>query len=507
MVDIDTDGDLDIVFADDQAAVPPAAFSPDGIDRGFIHVFLNDGCGHFTDHPIIVNAFATGAWMGLSFGDLNCDGTLDLFCTNFGDYGVGSVTGFPEFFPLGFLASRWFLGNGDGTFTDPGVGDIVATPFGWGTAMFDYDNDCDLDILSHGGIESVNAIVADNPGAIHQNQSCTAEFVIDHAAIPDDPTCVDLGGQPIPNCTEHIRRNVRGVAVGDLDGNGFMDIVTVASLISAPPLPLLPAPDNHGSAFDDSALFVPIMAATPDGFVWLGLHPVPGDLAVEMSSGNGNGWAAVTVRGSIGLTALGRVNRDGIGAVLSFTPTDSGAVMVPVTGREPHREAGLHAAVAVHEHGRLWEHLLPGVLHSDLAALAGSSTPRRGAGPFGEGASRSTMRQPSATSDWVVSATGSSASVECPGRGSIKEVRSGARFLLRPASVSNLYSWSASFHLSGSTERNPPITRRSPKISTSACIRSEITSRPPARSSARPCLTWRASATRTPRGSCATSDS
>ena len=237
-------GNGDGTFTDPgAAAIPSAAAAPGfGIDRGFIHVLLNDGTAHFTDHPIILNAFATGAWMGLSFGDLNCDGALDLFGSNFGDYAVGSIRGMPQIRPLGVEASRWFLGNGDGTFTDPGVGGVVATPFAWGTAIFDYDNDCDLDILSHGGLDVATTVVADNPGAIHQNQSCMASFVVDDSAIPDDPTCVDLGGQPIPNCTEHIRRNVRGAAVGDLDHNGFVDIVTIASLISAPPMPLIPSP-------------------------------------------------------------------------------------------------------------------------------------------------------------------------------------------------------------------------------------------------------------------------
>jgi len=336
MVDIDMDGDLDILFADDQAALRPAIAGPGGIDRGFIHVLLNDGSAHFTDHPIILNAFSTGAWMGLSVGDLNCDGALDLFATNFGDYAVGSTAGVPGILPLGLESSRWFLGNGDGTFTDPGVGGLIATPFAWGTVIYDYDNDCDLDILSHGGIEASTVVVADNPGAIHQNQSCSADFVLDNTAIPDDPSCVDLGGQPIPNCTEHIRRNVRGLAVGDLDRNGFLDIVTVSSLTSAPPLSLLPAPDAYGSVFDETALFATTLATTPDGFVWIGVSPSPGDLAVEMSTSNGNGWAAVTVRGSIGLTSLGRVNRDGIGAILSFTPTGSPTVMQPVTGGSSH---------------------------------------------------------------------------------------------------------------------------------------------------------------------------
>ena len=77
MVDVDLDGDVDIIFADDQGAMPPTLGG--GVDRGFIHVLLNDGAGNFTDHPIIDTPAATGGWMGLGFGDFNCDGNLDMF--------------------------------------------------------------------------------------------------------------------------------------------------------------------------------------------------------------------------------------------------------------------------------------------------------------------------------------------------------------------------------------------------------------------------------------------
>ena len=328
MVDIDLDGDQDILHADDQAAIPPAIAG--GLDRGLLHVLINDGGGFFTDRPILNPPFQAGTWMGLALGDLDCNGTLDLHATNFGDYGLGALVG-PA--PLGLFATRWLLGTGDGTFTDPGVGDLVSTPFAWGNAIFDYDNDADLDIVSHGGLDTSFLIIADNPGTILRNQGCSAEFVLDRDAIPDDPACTDPAGQPLPGCTEHIRRNVRGVAVGDLDRNGFNDIVTVSDIVSAPPLPLIDSPNSFGTPVDETAFFVPVFAVTPDGgIVWTGLNPEPGDLAVELADGNRNGWAAVTVRGSIGLTSNGRVNRDGIGAVLSFTPSHGPTTMVPVTG-------------------------------------------------------------------------------------------------------------------------------------------------------------------------------
>lgn len=330
MADVDADGDVDIIQADDQGGFPIAALG--GVDRGLIHVLLNDGTGHFVDQPIL-GPFQAGTWMGISLGDLDCNGTLDLFVSNFGDYAASSV-GNPT--PQGLIASRWFLGGGDGSFSDLGTGSLGATAFGWGTAMFDYDNDADLDLLLHGGLDFSILVSADNPGLVHQNQGCTASFQYDFQAIPDDPTCVDGVGQPLPGCTQHIRRNVRGVAVGDLDGNGFTDVVTVANIVNEPPLPLIPAPSSFGSPLDSTAFFVPIFAFTPEGLVWTGLNSSPGDLVVELAQGNGNGWVSVEVQGSVGFTAGAQVNRDGVGAVLSFRPIGGQEVRTPVTAGSSH---------------------------------------------------------------------------------------------------------------------------------------------------------------------------
>ncbi|MFQ5695605.1 MAG: ASPIC/UnbV domain-containing protein, partial [Terriglobia bacterium] len=47
---------------------------------------------------------------------------------------------------------------------------------------------------------------------------------------------------------------------------------------------------------------------------------------------NGNNWAAVHLLGTIGLTSGGRVNRDGIGAVVTATPKDGNSTIIPVLG-------------------------------------------------------------------------------------------------------------------------------------------------------------------------------
>lgn len=330
--DVDADGDVDVVFADDQGAMPPERVRnlyppnhplPIG-DRSLIHIFLNDGNGNFIDHPMTNTPYAASEWMGVAFGDLNCDDNLDMYLSSFGDYGNPALGGAY----IGGSSSRWVLGNGDGTFNDVGVGALNATPFGWGGAIYDYDNDGDLDILFHGGLDAGNiGNVQDNPGALLQNQSCSANFVADEAAISAD----------------HVSRNVRGVAVGDLDRNGFVDIATVSNFITHPDTIVVPAPVAYGSPFDDTATFAAVMIPVsppgvfPPSFIFGGNENLNGDLMVELNSGgNGNSSATIKLRGSVGDVTGASVNRDGIGAILSFTPRGGKTVRTPIVGGSSH---------------------------------------------------------------------------------------------------------------------------------------------------------------------------
>ena len=316
IVDIDADGDADIVFADDQGPVPTAANG--GVDIGFVHVLLGDGSGHFVDQPIAASAISAGSWMGLGFGDFDCDGHLDILASNFGDYGF-SVLGIP--YVLGEQATRWFLGQGDGTFTDPGVGSSGASVFAWGNAVADIDNDGDQDLMVHGGVDLSLALIADNPGVVLRNDGCGTDFVYEAAPLRGD----------------YARRNVHGVATGDLDRDGYVDLVTVSNLGVPDFLPLLPIATAYGTAYDATASFTSVFEPTAEGLVWSGVDFDLGTVTVEISSGgNGNGWAAARLVGSTGLTPDAVVNRDGIGAVVSFTPHQGATVKRPIVGGSSH---------------------------------------------------------------------------------------------------------------------------------------------------------------------------
>ncbi len=325
MVDYDLDGDIDIISAEDQAAILPTFYG--GVDRGFIHVFQNNGTGHFTDVTVTVGTNHFGAWMGLAFGDWNRDGHMDLFGSNLGDF-MWQIL--PPPFVIGDLSSRWFLGQADGTFTDPGTGDLVVTPFGWGVSSFDYDNDGDTDILYHGGMDFTPGVDLSNPGAVLRNDG-NAQFTRDAAALADS--------------TNHTLRVVNGVATGDLDLDGFVDVVSVSNENAPPGTPLQLYPEVTGGPFAAEAFFVDMFVPVgPEQWVWSGLVFDDGTLSVEISSGNDNGGVSVDLLGTKGLTTQGHVNRDGIGAVVFFTPEGGETVMQPVLGGSSH--ASQHSLTA-----------------------------------------------------------------------------------------------------------------------------------------------------------------
>ena len=311
LVDYDQDGDLDLVHADDQAAVPSAAMG--GVDRGFIHVFENNGSGQFTDVTPELDLASQGQWMGLSFGDLNCDGHMDIFGANYGDY-TGQLL--PDPYPLGSSSSRWFLGSESGVFNDPGLlNNTVASVFGWGSAMSDYDNDGDADIVYHGGLDSFIYVDASNPGAVINNHGCGVDYSYDALAT---------------STTNHRLRTVHGFAQGDLNNDGFMDYVSVSNFDIPANATLLNYPIAYGSEFDSAAFvytFVPVDAET---YMFTGQQYPNGTLSVEISEANQHHWIKVRALGTKGITEGGVVNRDGIGSVIKTTPHNGRPVLTPV---------------------------------------------------------------------------------------------------------------------------------------------------------------------------------
>ena len=117
--DINNDGLVDLYFTGNQVSNK---------------LFLNKGNLQFEDVTAAAGVSGDNRWYtGVTMGDINGDGYLDIYCSVGGKFG-------PK-------RNQLFLNNGDGTFTDEGEkygiednGDSIQSTF------FDYDNDGDLDL-------------------------------------------------------------------------------------------------------------------------------------------------------------------------------------------------------------------------------------------------------------------------------------------------------------------------------------------------------------------------
>ena len=147
MVDLDNDGDLDLLTVND--------FS--GVD-----LFTNDGHGVFTDVTARAVDERSLFGMGHAFGDFNNDSKLDFFVT-----GMSSTTArrlealglgrkdFPELDASRMkmaYGNRMYLGNGAGRFQEPDFKDQVArSGWSWGVTAFDFGNDGNSDLYVANG--------------------------------------------------------------------------------------------------------------------------------------------------------------------------------------------------------------------------------------------------------------------------------------------------------------------------------------------------------------------
>lgn len=314
--DYDLDADVDMLIAQDQCAAPAAKSG--GVDRGLVQVYRNDGSGRFSNVTATSGTAIRGHYMGFAVSDFNHDRSFDFFVTSVGDYQLPLLG--DDTYELGDRPSRWFLGTPSGTFLAPGVGSSVAAPFGWAASAGDYDNDGDDDIIYFGGLLTPVFVDRSNPGVYLQNDG-QAQF--DYL-----PEVFGL---------THARRNVHGQAIADLNHDGFMDLITVANLDVPQETPMIPfaaAGVAWGSVFDNISAFAPLMRSVgEDAWQWTGAVNDPGTLSVELNdAATGNQWVKLDVVGSVALTRHARINRDGIGAVVTVTPRGGEPLMRPVTG-------------------------------------------------------------------------------------------------------------------------------------------------------------------------------
>ena len=340
--DHDDDGDLDLWLAD---------------DGDTLKVLRNDttpGNIAFTSIEREMGIDLVGAWMGFAVGDYDGDADLDVFVTNIGYHTVlrspppnptGSCTYHHRF---AWGTCLHFLLRNDGTEEAPIVGTIGRFPevtgsttvvpspymppesldptkihpaqeqpsglaaydFGFGTTFFDYDNDGDQDLYWLGSNKNSGA----GPGGdvypsagrmLRGDGKGTFEDVTVQARLLDIAR-VDYsnleGASDFSATAQRIsnrfHENGKGLAHGDLNGDGYLDLVGT---------------NSSGMAWgtgDQTSLIA-----------------VPGPVFVWLNGGGDNHWISLRLQGRMAVDGTGS-NADGIGARVFLKS-------VPVSGADP----------------------------------------------------------------------------------------------------------------------------------------------------------------------------
>ena len=322
--DHDGDGDGDLWVAND-------GYRP--------YVFRNDsspGDIRFTPVAEAMGIDKSGNWMGFAVGDYDGDADLDVFVTNIGYHQrvfprqeeAGGDCRYTERFAWGTcLHALW---RSDGTREVAGLGTIGAfqdvapatevTPsalmpsqflnpkiihpdwevptglggydFGYGATFFDFDNDGDQDLywLGSEGPPGYSAYPAagrmlrgDGRGAF-EDITVRANLLdildVDYSVLDRDDPRFDATAQRIHN---RFALNGKGVAHGDLNGDGYVDLIGT---------------NSSGPHWD------------PSLGEWV---PAAGPLFVWINGGGENHWIVLRLRGRMGIDGTGS-NADGIGA-------------------------------------------------------------------------------------------------------------------------------------------------------------------------------------------------
>ena len=124
VVDIDNDGDLDIVWANGQG------YSTQGTALA-VRVYVNNGAGVFADETSTRATGITGWYRGVEAGDIDRDGDWDLILAN--DFNK---------------RPQILINNGAGVFADQTATRLPTTTMSSARAQFgDVDNDGDLDLV------------------------------------------------------------------------------------------------------------------------------------------------------------------------------------------------------------------------------------------------------------------------------------------------------------------------------------------------------------------------
>lgn len=170
-------------------------------------LYINKGDGTFEEigYPSGIALNENGreqAGMGLAIGDYDNDGRIDFHITNFSDD-----------------SNVLYHNDGEGNFTDitfqAGLGEVTIPFLGWGTSFIDYDNDAWLDLFVANG--HVYPVVDQ-----HQWGTSFAQQALLFRNLKNG-RFERVGAAP--GSALASAWTARGLAVGDLDGDGRLDLV------------------------------------------------------------------------------------------------------------------------------------------------------------------------------------------------------------------------------------------------------------------------------------------
>lgn len=178
-------------------------------------LYINQGDGTFEEvgYPSGIALNENGreqAGMGLAVGDYDNDGRVDFHITNFSDD-----------------SNVLYHNDGDATFTDvtfqAGLGEVSIPFLGWGTSFLDFDNDGWLDIFVVNG--HVYPVVDSNQWGTSYAQQALLFRNLKNGKF-------ERVGAPAGTALATAWPG-RGLAIGDLDGDGRSDLV-INNLDAAP---------------------------------------------------------------------------------------------------------------------------------------------------------------------------------------------------------------------------------------------------------------------------------
>ena len=334
-----------VLFFDYDDDLDPDLWIANDADR--LHLYRNDSDAagvRFTPMARTLGIDKVGAWMGFAVGDFDGDVDLDVFvpnvgfhtliqpprqvprgtCEYFGRFTTGTCTHFllsngggGRFVDVAgsttVKPSPWFPPISlDPSTIDPGhqiPTGIAAYDFGFGATFFDFENDGDQDLywfgstMGRGGGPDGHIFPAagrmmrgDNTGAFED--ITVRARLLDITYVSYDGLDEDQLARRNPAALKARRidrqnhENGKGLAHGDLNSDGFVDLI---------------ATNSSGDIFIPSLPGAPPIAA-----------PRTGPLFVWLNGNDDNHWLTLRLKGRMAVDGTGS-NADGIGARVYVT--------------------------------------------------------------------------------------------------------------------------------------------------------------------------------------------